>query len=350
MNVNLVEQKGEQSMITKVRLVLVVKKKFQFLSKFEAIKYVANNKKEIQKTWSNNKTPVVIVKGIPKSAFGFKTLSIPESIIEEEDVNAFINFCNEHGFECGEYITGKVYNTKDDRCFMCEMARYKGFGDLKSYNQHIDKPVDCIIYESENFYVTSELGALKYGYLMIVPKQHILSVAQFPKELMPEYFEVCKDVEEILLKSFKGSSVTFMEHGSGPSGLTSHKRSIVHAHTHVVVDFKLDEKYKQMVKLKQISDIASAKDTHYFSYQEGSDGKLYIARDEEVYVQRQYPRQVMAEKLGFAPNQYNWRKHEFKEITDATLFHIFSYLKEQTNARIGKRTKEFVEGYQLRNS
>ncbi len=336
-------------MITKVRLVLVVRRKVQFLEKFEAIKYVSRNKKEIQKTWSNNKTPVVVVKESLKSLFGFKTLSVPENIIEENDINSFVIFCHEHGFECGEYITGKVYNTKEERCFMCEMARYKGLGNLKLYNQHIDKAVDCIIYESDNFYVTSELGALKRGYLMIVPKKHILSVAQFPKEIMPEYLEVCKDVEEILLKSFNGSCVTFMEHGSGPSGFTSHKKSIVHAHTHVVVDFKLDEKYKQMVKLKQIYDIAIANQTHYFSYQENSDGKLYIAMDSEVYVQRQYPRQVMAEKLGFAPNQYNWRENEFKENTDATLFHIFSYLKTQNNGRIFERTKEFVEGFQLRN-
>ena len=46
---------------------------------------------------------------------------------------------------------------------------------------------------------------------------------------------------ELLLKGTFGKSipVTFWEHGSGPSGLTSHKKSIVHAHLHVIIDFCL---------------------------------------------------------------------------------------------------------------
>ena len=111
-----------------------------------------------------------------------------------------------------------------------------------------------------------------------------------------------------------------MEHGSGPSGKTSHKKSIVHAHSHVVVDFTLKEEYKKMVALKECKDITLASKTHYFSYQDGSDGKLLVTMDPLVYVQRQFPRQVMAKELGLAPGQYNWRENDFKEVTDTTLY------------------------------
>ena len=185
---------------------------------------------------------------------------------------------------------------------------------------------------------------------MIVPKQHILSVAQFYPALMVEYNQVCKDLEYILQGAYpEATCVTFMEHGSAPGGITSHKKSIVHAHTHVVTDFQLSDHHKRMVKLTPIDDISLASETHYFSYQEGSDGQLMICMDSNVYVQRQFPRQVMAEDLKLAPGQYNWRKVGFEENVHATLFHVFNYLKNaELPKRIADRTRGFVIGYAKR--
>ena len=262
------------------------------------------------------------------------------------DDKAFIEFSHENGFECGEMITGIKYDSNQERCILCELASLKGMPTtMETY-----KEVDCIIYSSPHFYVTSELGALKQGYLMIVPKQHILSVAQFYPALMIEYNQVCKDLEYVLKGAYpEASGVTFMEHGSGPSGITSHKKSIVHAHTHVVTDFQLSGHHKSMVKLEPIDDITLANKTHYFSYQEGSDGQLMICMDNNVYVQRQFPRQVMAEDLKLAPGQYNWRKVGFEENVHATLFHVFNYLKNaELPKRIADRTRGFVLGYAKR--
>ena len=332
-------------MITKKRVVLKSRKKEEFLERFEALEYV-NKPSEIQEVWRRNKTPIVSNQ-FPKllDIASYEIVDIPQELIG--DIDNFTDFCHHLELECGEYRTGEIFDTKHDRCFMCEMARHKGFESLAKYNQFIDA-VDCIIYESENFMVVPELGALKQGYLMIVPKKHILSVAQFPAELMPEYFEVCKDVEEILLKAFDGKVVVFIEHGSGPSGKTSHKKSIVHEHTHVIVDFRLSKKYQEMVQMKECEDISVAKDVHYFSYQEGTSGKLMISMDPEVYVQRQFPRQIMADELGLAPDQYNWRWHEFSENTDATLFHLNRMLKNEKSGRIYERTRDFVLGFSMR--
>ena len=74
-----------------------------------------------------------------------------------------------------------------------------------------------------------------------------------------------------------------------------------------------------------------------------------ISMDPSVYIQRQYPRQIMADELGFAPDQYNWRKVKFEENIDATLFHLFRTLKECTDDRIKERTRGFVEGFSNRN-
>ena len=103
-----------------------------------------------------------------------------------------------------------------------------------------------------------------------------------------------------------------------------------------------------MVQLVPCENITEAKGARYFSYQEGSKGQLLICKDPNVYVQRQFPRQVMAEELELAPDQYNWRWYEFDEVTDATLFHLYQYLKDVTGGRICERTRGFVEGFPKR--
>lgn len=337
---------GDFIMITKQHVVLRTKKQEPFFEHFEAIKY-ANSLSEIQLIWGNNKTPIIVDSKMENlDIVDYQVIDIPSALFN--DIESFIDFCHHHEFECGEYRTGEVFDTKQERCFLCELAKYKGFESLVKYNQFVDKAVDCIIYESPNFYVVSELGTLKKGFLMIVPKEHILSVAQFPEALRPEYHEVCKDIEQILLKAFNGKVVSFFEHGSGPSGKTSHKKSIVHAHTHVVVDFTLKKEYQEMVQMKICDNISVAKDVHYFSYQEGTDGDLLISMNPEVYVQRQFPRQIMAEEIGLAPDQYNWRWYEFDEIADTTLFYLNRSLSQERSGRIFERTKDFVKGFQMR--
>ena len=106
-----------------------------------------------------------------------------------------------------------------------------------------------------------------------------------------------------------------------------------------------------MVQMKVCSDISIAKDVHYFSYQEGAEGELLISMDPSVYVQRQFPRQIMADELGLAPDQYNWRWYEFDEITDATLFYLNKMLRqEMEGTRIWTRTRDFVQGFSMRPS
>ena len=333
-------------MITKKRVVLETNKGNEFFERFEAIEII-ERLSQIQEVWARNKTPMISKESLSKlSIVGYQLVTVPENMIGDQE--AFIDFCHNNGFECGEYRTGVIYDTNEEPCIFCQMAKYKGFSCLEKYNQFVPKTVDCIIYESPSFYVVPELGALKQGFLMIVPKEHILSVAQFPEELMPEYYEVCKDVEEILLKAFGGKSVAFMEHGSGPSGKTSHKKSIVHAHTHAVVDFELKEKYQRMIQMKKCENISEASSVHYFSYQQSTEGQLMITMDPEVYVQRQFPRQVMAEELGLAPDQYNWRWYEFDEVTDATLYHLNNMLRKEISGRIFERSRDFVEGFSRR--
>ena len=335
-------------MITQNKVLLITKQRSDFFLNFEAMEYIQDIKKTREVT-GRNKIPIFVSESntfsTVKSVYGHEIIEIPENLIGNAE--SFKDWCHYHQFECGDYTAGVMYDTDLERCIMCEISNYKGFSNLKLYNQFVDKSVDLIIYESNNFFVIPELGALKQGFLMIVPKKHYYSVAQFPKEIMQEYREVCKDIETILLKAFRGKIVTFMEHGSGSSWASS-KKSIVHAHTHAVVDFFMKFKYKKMVQLKPCTDITMLKNMRYFSYQEGSEGQLYVTTNANVYIQHQYCRQVMALELGYAPDQYNWRCYEFDELTDATLFYLYKTLQKEKEGRIYERTKDFVEGFAKR--
>lgn len=331
-------------MLTRQRVCLRTHGYKQFLTGFEALEYIKTGA-EIPEVWKRNKTPIVDI--ATPDIEGYPLIDVPESLIGNTE--AFIDFCHSHEFECGEYRTGKVFDTKDERCFLCEIASHRGFSSLDKYNQFVDDLVDCIIYESQNFYVVPEKGPLgKQGFVMIVSKQHYLSAAQFPEELRQEYYEVRKDVEEILRKAFNGRVVAFWEHGSNPTGLSSHQRAVVHFHEHVLVDWRMKSEYQEMLQMVPCTDISAAKNVSYLSYQEGTDGVLMISMDPRTYRPRQAPRQMIALELGLPDGYYNWRWYAFEETTDATLFHLHKALSQWPNGRIRERTRAFVEGFSKR--
>lgn len=342
-------------MITEKRYVLVAKSyeedndEFRREFSYEALK-VINAYDEIETTWACNKTPIMLKKNVTREIEQkYPILEVPDFIFGPED---FINFCHNNGFECGEYVSGKKFDTSKDRCFLCSIAGHMDIkGPLYIYNKTVRQPNDMIIYESEHFFVKIELGCLKKGMVMICPKMHVLSAAHIPDEYVQEYHQVMKDIEFLLKSIYGDGPVIFFEHGSAPSGFSSHERSIVHAHTHVAWGVKFEQKYIDMVCLRSISDLRVAKDSKYFSYQEGTEGKLMLVNDPEVYVQRQYPRQVIGKMLGIPNEKTNWRKEPFTKNMMETFKDFYYFLKQNRqflSERIVEATDGFVKGYSLR--
>ena len=340
-------------MITKKRVVLLANGVEVADLRYEAIEIIADTG-EIQSVWKRNKTPLFIKeqtkKNVLKQLEEYEVVEVPEFIFGAEN---FISFCHSNGFECGEPIKDKKFDTSKERCFLCGIANHMDIkGPLYLYNQKTKRESDCIIYESSNFFVKIELGCLTPGMVMINPKRHILSAAQIPDEYYEEYLQVMRDTE-FLLKAIYGEDkpVIFFEHGSAPSGISSHKRSIVHAHTHVAIGIKFDQKYIDMVSLKPVEDIRAFSKVKYLSYQEGTTGQLYVCADPEVYVQRQYPRQVIGEILGIDNRLTNWRVEPFEQNMTATHRAFCKFLSENQqflSPRIVKATEGFVKGYLLR--
>ena len=335
-------------MITENRVVLVAttEQQLEELRHYEAIEII-EDEGFVENVWQRNKTPLITEKMLSKDGRRkYPIVDVPEYIFGPED---FISFCHKSGFECGEYCTQKKYDTSKEDCFLCDMANHMGIkGPLSIYNQKVKQDWALIIYESENFFVKIEWGCLKKGMLMICPKQHVLSAAMIPEEQLPEYNQVMQDVEFLLKAVYGDEPVIFFEHGSAPSGLSSHQRSVVHAHTHVAWGVKFPQKYLDMVCLKPVSNLRQLSKAKYFSYQEGSGGKLLAVTNPAVYVQRQYPRQVIGLLLGIENEKTNWRKEGFPENVMATYQDIFKYLRDNQkflSDRIVKATEGFVEGY-----
>ena len=340
-------------MITTNKVVLIIQND-DCLSdiSYEAIEVIEDVSK-VEDVWRRNKTPAMLKKHAREAINCYPHLMLPCIIFGPEH---FISFCHKHGIECGEFKSGVKHNTADDSCFLCAIGQHRDrhgnqLTPLFIFNQKTPEVNDVIIYESENFFVKIEYGCLKKGMVMICPKDHILSAARIPDEQMEEYEQVMKDIEFLLKAVYGNQPVIFFEHGSDPSGYSSHKRSIVHAHTHVAWGVPFEQKYLDMVCLKEIHSIQELKDTKYLSYQEGTSGKLLAVSDPSVYVQRQFPRQIIGLMEGIPNEKTNWRKEAFMDNIIATFDDIYAYLKLNQDflcERITKATDGFVRGYPLR--
>lgn len=333
-------------MITSKKAVLVTTEIANNNSNFEAIVPI-QSLSEVEGIWRYNKTPIILKENIGQT-HNYNMLYLSPYIVTIQD---FIDFCHGNDIECGEYLENNKYNTFSEKCFLCNSGHHEGYPDYVSFNANVSID-NIVIYQSEHFTVKIELGCMTKGMLMINHKEHILSAAQIPVDQMDEYHQVMQDIE-FLLKAVYGEQqpVIFFEHGSHPSGISSHRRSIVHHHTHVAVGLKFEQKYLDMVCLKPISDICQLNSFKYFSYQEGANGQLYAVWDPEVYVQRQYPRQIIGLMLGIENAKTNWRNEPFEHNISETFRDIYKFLianKPFLSSRLVKATDCFLKGYPLR--
>ena len=343
-------------MITKRKAIIIISGSLQrevlpILRNHEALVQI-NESSQIKSVWSKNKTPIVadkeflkVCNGYEGNIYNFDTDQQEiTNIVQEEITDKITKFCYGVQIEPGEFKVKNTANNSADGCIFCDIIRHPG---NTTYTHNLScKFVDMIIYESQNFVVIPGLGPLAPGYLMIMTKDHYLSFAQVPQYLREEYKEVEKDIEELLLKMYN-KKVAFYEHGTGPNGAVGLK-SLVHMHIHVMIDNELKGKYREMLSMHEISDITLAKDISYFSYKLGTDGKEWICDDPEVYIQRQFHRQVFAEENNFAKDQFNWRKTPFEDLTKRNVWQLYKFLEKNNNNRLKARTNEFVKAAKVR--
>lgn len=340
-------------MLNLKRVLLVVEKKSFFeANSFEAIKEI-KKPNEIAEVLNCYKTPFISRKTWKRwkrlnmhHALTISVLKVPYLKTPKQ----FIRFCHENSFECGELVKKQSFDTRKEECFLCGIANHET--TVADFNKQLpkEKVSDTIIYESPNFFVKIELGCMIPGMLMINPKEHFYSMAELPSNLLLEFYEVKRDVEKILKMAFGANQkVIFFEHGSSPTGFSSHEKSIVHAHTHVVIDCPIPSKYLDDVRMTRIKNITELKGKKYFYYEQ-DDIQLAIS-DPKVYIPRQYPRQIIGYIRKIPNKKTNWRVETFHDNMIETLNKLYLSLSrnvKEFDERIISRTMGFVKGYTMR--
>lgn len=202
------------------------------------------------------------------------------------------------------------------------------------------------VYESRNFIVLPTIGQFIDGYLLIIPKSHVMSVAELTKEELLEFKEVLEDTEFLLKISYGRPNILIWENGTGNGGIGKAKDSVVHAHVHLVPSTLTSEsiKIKSGFQFDRITidDISNYSNHSYLLIREENPNKWIINNSKDLYIPRQYIRQLLAEENDIPGELWNWRKYPCRENLHKTIKQIsYSVNRHWINfpKRLQERTK-----------
>ena len=239
--------------------------------------------------------------------------------------------------DVGDHILEDSKNSTAEKndCLFCKIR------DDKS-----DNP-EHILYESHNFYVLPGTGAFFDGYVMIVPKKHVMSFAELDSLEFEEFLQVLNDIR-FILESVYYKKVFVFECGSGASGEGKHTTSIVHAHMHLApTDMPVLENvqksgiYPAQIYPENLRDYGLYRYKLYID----QENTWYIASDPACYYPRQHPRQILADYMGLEKGKYNWRAYPMREKMDVIAEEIYGFLRANYDflpSWIKKSVKDFL--------
>jgi len=199
---------------------------------------------------------------------------------------------------------------ENSKCEFCSK-----FGNKSSSTS---KWFDLEMLSLDDFAVIPGVGPLAEGYLMIVTRQHIRSMA----ELSTEQFSILAGLKRhvrAVIEKYYGSPIIF-EHGpalkSGSGG-----SCIDHAHFHILpLEIDLVSILKNEHSLRSINEIKSlaeypAKKVSYLFF-ENQKGDMYIC--EAANLPSQYLRRIIAEELGIS-DRWDYAVFPNYELISATI-------------------------------
>jgi ATP adenylyltransferase len=189
------------------------------------------------------------------------------------------------------------------------------------------RPVwDTAVLESSNFVALPSLGSLVEGWLLLIPKQHYLSMGALPVALVSEMEEMKAQLGEQVKSRF--GEVCIFEHGPAFESRNV-GCSVDHAHLHLVpLTFDIEEAARPFMPHDSEWSKASwsecqeahlaGRDYLYFEQPFGY-GRISTHTDfgSQVF------RKAIASQIG-RPDQFNWR--EFPEMdTVARTINVFAH-------------------------
>lgn len=185
------------------------------------------------------------------------------------------------------------------------------------------KRENTILEETTYFYVIPAVGSLVVGYVLILCKRHIYSMAELNNKEQKEYENLIEKYRNIFKSIYKKYPIVF-EHGSPNIENKTKANSIDHAHTHIVnYQYKNEEKIIKNLNFNPIGELTQlTKKQNYI---------LYINPNKVIYMTTNFPsisqlmRLVMAKELKIE-SKYKWQKETFKENIEQTIIDITTSL------------------------
>lgn len=322
----------------------------QQVSGFKAVARINNaTREEVAKVFGANKSVVctdpaiagivanTIFVGINYPACKYN-INISNDTTDKEIQDQFIAIAEACNADIGDHRSNATKEGPSQKPQDCVFCRY-----LSGHPDHYQPSM----YESENFVLMANTGHFTPGSLLIIPKQHIMSCAELNADQLAELLEVIED-SKYLLREIYGMDVLLWENGSGCGGHGKDKSSIVHAHIH------MNPCDMQILKVSTEKGITPQRINYYDlpNYQEESylliqdyDLQWYIVSNPNLYIPRQYVRQLVAEHIDLPGDLWNWRKYLFLDEVVKTTDTIHEYLvshKDTLPERIKARTKHFA--------
>lgn len=174
------------------------------------------------------------------------------------------------------------------------------------------------LYETESFCVFPDFGPICVGHALVVPKNHITSLAMLSDKEMEELCNLISFMREKISTHYK-LDIECFEHGSG-TDMNQCMSCVSHAHLHIIptkvktvldqipIDFMATE-------LKELIDDKEAKRDGYLLFID-ADGKCFYAKNEVVI--SQFFRQHYAKTIGEI-SKWDWRHFQDNDLQAATL-------------------------------
>jgi diadenosine tetraphosphate (Ap4A) HIT family hydrolase len=167
-----------------------------------------------------------------------------------------------------------------------------------------------LLEETESFVVMPGVGSLVRGYVMIVPRDHVLSFGHLPPALGPELEGLLGRVEEWQARTYSLPTIVF-EHG--PATFTERGGSCTdHAHLHVVPvpeDVDLVPVMRRDFDVRRVDGLLPGATEHIragrgpYLYLRHHDGRSYLC--DAPKAKAQHLRRELASQLGIG-DQWDW--------------------------------------------
>lgn len=182
--------------------------------------------------------------------------------------------------------------------------------------------------ETENFLVIPSLGSYVQGWLLILPKSHVINIGALPMSQYDEFAGLLSAVKRIMQANYNG--YTIFEHGPAYKGSTV-GCGVDHAHMHIV---PIDFEYQQSCHDAGLSKINNIDEDDFRTQKRLSNSRipyLYIKRKNtksEFYTGEEIPsqffRKIMAKEVD-KEFFYDYKKHFFLENVEETVKQLKPY-------------------------